>query len=67
MKLFAFVPKEYGFHSYFVMSESEEEAIKVVSEHRIDGLSTENDYVAKKEKYNINVYDKNVVTWNENA
>lgn len=70
MKLYAFYPDGHGPFSFFVMAETEEEAIAAIEEERkkhddynssgFGSINTSDPYYIKK------VVGKNVVMWNSN-
>jgi hypothetical protein len=62
MKLFEFVPNETGYDSFFVMSETVENAIESLKKLPDGGA-----YMKFKEKYTINEYGEDEPTYSDNC
>jgi hypothetical protein len=63
--MFAITPDETGCDSYFVMSDTKENAITAVLKH----IDTDRgcDYARRPEKYTITEHELNDSVWHENA
>lgn len=64
MKLFEFTPNETGYDSFYVMSETEDEALKSLCKLEDFDMTFWNKY---KHKYRIKTFDVNEPTWTENC
>lgn len=77
--LYEFTPNETGYDSFYVMSESVDEAIKSVmafsmkphsTSTLVDGTKIDHyptDFEKYRHKYRIKVYGENEVTWTDNC
>lgn len=64
MKLFEFTPNETGYDSFYIMSETEEEALKNLCKLKQFNMDFWNKY---KHKYIITTYKVNESTWSDNC
>lgn len=62
MKLYEFTPDEIGFNSFFVISESIEEAIESLKKLKEEYSSPEQ-FFDNKHKYKIKEFNANEPTW----
>lgn len=65
LKMFAIVPREFGYDSFFVMCDTKENAIEAVL--KLKDTERGCDYLKNKDMYTINEHLINDVVWHENA